>query len=75
MPLAQIREYVELVKGGPHTEERRLSLLLGHQRSLAAQIDQLRVCADWIGQKIRIYEQHRGEDVCGRPETAPGGTP
>lgn len=57
MPLAEIRDYVVLVKRGAGNEEERLALLRRHQESLTAQIDQLRVCFDWIEHKVSIYEQ------------------
>jgi DNA-binding transcriptional MerR regulator len=57
MPLADIREYVALVKQGPGNEQARLDCLQRHQLRLGAQIDELRRCADWIDAKAGYYEQ------------------
>jgi DNA-binding transcriptional MerR regulator len=57
MPLAEIREYVALVKHGAGNERERLVLLRRHQESLKAQIDALRECFDWMEHKISFYER------------------
>jgi DNA-binding transcriptional MerR regulator len=57
MPLADIREYVALVKQGPGNERARLACLHRHRLRLAARIDELRRCSDWIDAKAGYYEQ------------------
>jgi DNA-binding transcriptional MerR regulator len=67
MPLAEIRDYVVLIKDGAGNEAERLTLLRRHQRNLTAQIDELKECFDWIEYKVGIYEQQIAQGVCQRP--------
>ena len=57
MPLAQIREFIALVKNGEGNEHERVALLRKHQDNLTAQIEELRECFDWIELKAGTYEQ------------------
>jgi DNA-binding transcriptional MerR regulator len=66
MPLAEIRDYVVLIKQGAGNEHERLALLRRHQASLTAQIDQLRECFAWIEYKAGIYETHLAQNSARR---------
>ena len=57
MPLAQIRDFIALLKRGEGNEEERLALLRKHQANLTAQINELRECFAWIEYKASTYEQ------------------
>ncbi|WP_329192047.1 MULTISPECIES: MerR family DNA-binding protein [unclassified Streptomyces] len=63
MPLATIRQYVELARQGPGTERDRLELLRRHVNHVEAQIQELQEALDVMRYKVRIYEDHlvRGE--------------
>ncbi|MGW0749875.1 MerR family transcriptional regulator [Streptomyces sp. NPDC002587] len=58
MPLATIRQYVELVRQGPGNEHERLELLRRHERQVEAQVQELREALDVMRHKVRIYEEH-----------------
>jgi Predicted transcriptional regulators len=58
MPLAEIRQYTDLVRQGSGTEEQRLALLRRHQEHVIVQIDKLTQCLDLIAFKVRVYEDH-----------------
>lgn len=58
MPLAQIRDYVELVREGPGNEQDRLDLLREQQARVESQLAELRECLRVIKRKVGIYEQH-----------------
>jgi DNA-binding transcriptional MerR regulator len=57
MPLAEIREYAALVRGGASTAAGRLALLREHEARLHAQIQGLNDCLDLVTYKIGIYEK------------------
>ncbi|MFF7994568.1 MerR family transcriptional regulator [Kitasatospora xanthocidica] len=63
MPLAMIRQYVDLVRQGPGNEPERLELLRLHQEHVEEQVRELRGTLDVMRHKVRIYEEHlaRGE--------------
>ncbi|MEU2064891.1 MerR family transcriptional regulator [Streptomyces sp. NPDC013455] len=63
MPLAMIRQYIELVRQGPGNEHERLELLRRHESHVEAQIRDLQRTLDVVRRKVRIYEDHvvRGE--------------
>ena len=61
MHLAQIREFIALIKRGDGTEGERVALLREHQDALTAQIDELRECYAWIEYKASTYEEHLGQ--------------
>ncbi|WP_371617050.1 MerR family transcriptional regulator [Streptomyces sp. NBC_00454] len=63
MPLAMIRQYVELAQEGPGNEHERLQLLRRHESHVEAQIRELQDTLDVMRHKVRIYEDHvaRGE--------------
>jgi DNA-binding transcriptional MerR regulator len=63
MPLATIRQYVQLARQGSGNEHERLELLRHHENRVEEQILHLRECLDVIRHKVRIYEDHlaRGE--------------
>ncbi|MCX4758403.1 MerR family transcriptional regulator [Kitasatospora purpeofusca] len=63
MPLAEIRQYIELARQGPGNEHQRLALLRHHQDRVEAQVRELRGTLDVMRAKVRIYEDHlaRGE--------------
>lgn len=56
MPLAAIREYVQVVRRGDGTEAERLELLRRHQKHIAGQLHDLSRCLDIINHKIGVYE-------------------
>jgi DNA-binding transcriptional MerR regulator len=58
MPLAQIRDYVELVREGPGNEQERLELLRAQQARVENQLAELQECLRVIKRKVGIYEQH-----------------
>ena len=58
MPLAEIRQYTDLVRQGSGPEEQRLALLRRHQEHVIVQIDKLTQCLDLIAFKVRVYEDH-----------------
>ncbi|MER6251606.1 MerR family transcriptional regulator [Streptomyces sp. NPDC001584] len=63
MPLAMIRQYVDLARQGPGNEHERLQLLRRHERHVETQIRELQDTLDVMRHKVRIYEDHvaRGE--------------
>ncbi|MEU3406435.1 MerR family transcriptional regulator [Streptomyces sp. NPDC006670] len=63
MPLATIREYVELARQGAGNERDRLELLRRHEQQVQEQIRELREALDVVRYKVRVYEEHlaRGE--------------
>ncbi|MCX4684318.1 MerR family transcriptional regulator [Kitasatospora purpeofusca] len=63
MPLAEIRQYIELANQGPGNEHQRLALLRRHQDRVEAQVRELRGTLEVMRAKVRIYEDHlsRGE--------------
>ncbi|MFG2328706.1 MerR family transcriptional regulator [Streptomyces sp. NPDC048604] len=63
MPLAMIRQYIELARQGPGNERERLELLRRHETHVETQIRELQDTLDVMRYKVRIYEEHlaRGE--------------
>ncbi|WP_043472746.1 MerR family transcriptional regulator [Kitasatospora sp. MBT66] len=79
VPLAEIRQYIELAGQGPGNEHQRLDLLRRHQDRVEAQVRELRDTLEVMRAKVRIYEDHlaRGEadrlwNPSHRATTAPG---
>ncbi|MFD7905118.1 MerR family transcriptional regulator [Kitasatospora sp. NPDC059747] len=63
MPLAMIRQYIELARQGTGNEHQRLELLRRHESQVEAQIRELQGTLEVMRHKVRIYEDHlaRGE--------------
>ncbi|MBC9718970.1 MerR family transcriptional regulator [Streptomyces sp. TRM66268-LWL] len=63
MPLAAIRQYIELARQGPGNERERLEVLRAHERQVEARIADLHETLAVMREKVRIYEEHlaRGE--------------
>ncbi|MGO4105724.1 MerR family transcriptional regulator [Leifsonia sp. YAF41] len=57
MPIAQIKEYVELARAGDGTSADRLELLLRHRISVVAQLDELQRSLAAIDHKISLYSE------------------
>lgn len=57
MPIAQIKEYVELARAGDTTSPDRLELLLRHRISVVAQLDELQRSLAAIDHKITLYSE------------------
>ncbi|MGO4205663.1 MerR family transcriptional regulator [Rhodococcus sp. TAF43] len=57
MPLAQVREYVDLVRLGEATTAARLHLLQRHRVSVAAKLDDISQALAAIDAKIAIYSK------------------
>ena len=57
MPIARIREYVELVRAGESTTAERLELLLRHRITVLAQLDELTASLTAIDYKITTYQE------------------
>jgi DNA-binding transcriptional MerR regulator len=55
MPIARMREYVELVRQGDSTIEARRDLLLEHRIAVAAQLEVITRSLDHIDYKIANY--------------------
>ncbi|MBX6767304.1 MAG: MerR family transcriptional regulator [Actinomadura rubrobrunea] len=60
MPIAELRRYAELMRGGDETFRERVALLKAHDRRVEEQIAQLREQQRKIQGKIRYYEQEFG---------------
>jgi DNA-binding transcriptional MerR regulator len=58
MPLASIRRFAELVRGGPGNEAERLELLRDHQCRVRRQLAELNDCLALIAGKVAVYEEH-----------------
>jgi DNA-binding transcriptional MerR regulator len=61
MPLAEIREYAELVREGPGNEKQRLELLRKQQQRVEEQLAELSQCLNIISHKVAVYEQALAE--------------
>ncbi|GGV20579.1 MerR family transcriptional regulator [Streptomyces filipinensis] len=63
MPLAMIRQYIELVRQGPGNEHERLELLRRHETHVEERIRELQETLAVMRYKVRVYEEHvaRGE--------------
>lgn len=55
MPIAQLRDFAELVRDGDHTVPDRLEVLQGHQRLLDTRVAELRARQITIQHKIDHY--------------------
>jgi DNA-binding transcriptional MerR regulator len=55
MPIRRIREYVELIREGEHTEPERLALLARQRDAVRADMAELRRNLDAIERKIEMY--------------------
>lgn len=60
MPIAQVREYVELVRAGEATTAHRLELLQRHRIAVQAQLDEVSRSLAAIDAKITLYQQKTG---------------
>ncbi|MFD5734658.1 MerR family transcriptional regulator [Streptomyces sioyaensis] len=58
MPLATIRRFAELVRGGSGNEADRLAILRQHQEQVVQQITELTECLNLITRKVAAYEEH-----------------
>ena len=56
MPIARVREYVELARAGEETSAARLELLLIHRINVAAKLDEMRKSLAAIDYKIATYQ-------------------
>jgi DNA-binding transcriptional MerR regulator len=57
MPIARVRDYVELVREGDVSTAARLELLLRHRIAVAAQLAEMERSLAAIDVKIAIYEE------------------
>lgn len=57
MPIAQVKEYVDLVKRGEDTSGDRMELLLRHRIAVLAQLDDITQSLAAIDKKIAIYKE------------------
>jgi len=65
MPLAEIRQYAELVRQGSGNEKERLTLLRQQRDRVATQIGNLRTCRDLISWKVNAYEDRLAQGTTG----------
>jgi DNA-binding transcriptional MerR regulator len=57
MPIAKVREYVDLVRAGSDSTPARLELLLAHRRSVVAQLEEMTNSLAAIDFKIATYQE------------------
>jgi DNA-binding transcriptional MerR regulator len=57
MPIAKVREYVDLVRLGEDSTPARLALLLAHRESVIAQLDEMTNSLAAIDYKIATYRK------------------
>jgi len=57
MPIARVKEYVELVRKGDRTTADRLELLLRHRITVLAQLDEITQSLAAIDKKITLYKE------------------
>jgi DNA-binding transcriptional MerR regulator len=57
MPIAKVREYVDLVRLGEDSTPARLALLLAHRDSVVAQLDEMTNSLAAIDYKIATYRK------------------
>jgi DNA-binding transcriptional MerR regulator len=57
MPIAKVREYVDLVREGEESTPARLALLLTHRESVIAQLDEMTRSLAAIDYKIATYRK------------------
>ncbi|PJJ55344.1 MerR family transcriptional regulator [Compostimonas suwonensis] len=60
MPIARIREYVELARVGDTTNADRLELLLRHRITVVAQLEEMQRSLHAIDYKISLYSERTG---------------
>jgi len=73
MPIAEMRRYAELVRGGDGTLRDRLALLRDHDRRVEGQIARLRAQQGHIRWKIDLYQGLAGTDGAGCAAAAANG--
>lgn len=57
MPIARVREYVELVRAGDATTLDRLELLQRHRITVQAQLEEMTIALEAIDYKIGLYQK------------------
>jgi DNA-binding transcriptional MerR regulator len=57
MPIRQIREYADLMRGGDETHEARLALLESHRDAVRSQLAEVERNLDLIDRKIDYYRE------------------
>jgi DNA-binding transcriptional MerR regulator len=57
MPIAKVREYVDLVREGEESTSARLELLLAHRANVLAQLDEITRSLAAIDYKIATYRK------------------
>jgi DNA-binding transcriptional MerR regulator len=57
MPIARVREYVDLVRRGDDTTRARLALLEAHRATVVAQLDDMKRSLAAIDYKISTYRE------------------
>jgi DNA-binding transcriptional MerR regulator len=57
MPIAKVREYVDLVRQGDESTPARLELLLAHRETVIAQLDEMTHSLAAIDFKIATYRK------------------
>jgi len=62
MPIAQVREYVDLVRLGEATRVARLHMLQRHRVSVVAKLDDISQALTAIDAKIAIYSKGTGNE-------------
>ncbi|MBS1711421.1 MAG: MerR family transcriptional regulator [Armatimonadetes bacterium] len=67
MPIARMREYVDLIADGPATIEARQELLRAHRESLCSQIDALEHCKALVDAKLDVYHAGCSMEDTGHP--------
>lgn len=61
MPIRQIREYAELMRGGDDTHEARLALLEAHRDAVRAHLAETESNLELIDYKITYYRERLGQ--------------
>ena len=57
MPIARVREYVDLVREGDSSTQKRLALLVAHRASVIAQLEEMTNSLAAIDFKIAAYRE------------------
>lgn len=63
MPIARMREYVELARRGDGTTPERLELLLIHRMAVVRQLEEMTASLAAIDKKIALYRQKAEVDA------------
>ncbi len=63
MPIARMREYVELARRGDDTTPERLELLLIHRMAVVRQLEEMTASLAAIDKKIALYRQKAEVDA------------